>query len=176
MDTETSNQTADDQASGDTQTTAPASAKKELSRWVVEGSIATVTDPDGNSNSFNLAALPQSVIDHLFLVGFKLVVGRADDRTKMFKALEAGELTIRKPAGPKELKLSPWRLAIAHAMVEATKKTDAPLTLDAAKEKASALTKEQVAPAKTDALVVKHFNKLNGAAPNGGGLAGLLAA
>jgi hypothetical protein len=71
-----------------------------------------------------------------------------------------GELPLRKPAVKG---LDDWRMAIAHAIVEQTKKTATPVLLDAAKVQAAAVTRAQLAAAKGDPTVVKHWRRLTGA-------------
>jgi hypothetical protein len=143
----------------------------ERGSWSRDKIFAYRTDTDGTEQAFDLTKLPPNVVDHLSYIGFSVVVGRSKDRSATYASLVAGNITTRKPAGPK--KLSNWRQAIANAFVEATKKTLVPMSIDDAKAKAADLTADQVRNLKTDAVVIKHYNKLTG---NVGGLSALLAA
>jgi hypothetical protein len=145
----------------------------ERGSWSRDKIFAYRTDTDGTEQAFDLTKLPQNVIDHTSFIGFSVILGRSKDRDATYASLVAGNITTRKPAGPKVVKLSDWRLAIASAMVDATKKAEFPLTLDAAKAKAIDLTTEQVRALKTDAGVIKHYNKAKGIV---GGLSALLGA
>jgi IMP cyclohydrolase len=145
----------------------------ERGRWHRDAIFAYFTDTDGNEQAFDLTRLPANVKDHLAYLGFSVYVGRSKDRKEAYNSLVEGHISMRKPAGPKAVKVNDWRKAIASAFVEATTKTLAPMTLDDATAKAVALTTEQVRNVKTDAVVIKHYNKLKGTT---GGLSSLLAA
>jgi hypothetical protein len=139
---------------------------KPRNRWSFDHTTgtATVVYPSGNGDFFDFGALPEAATRHILAVGFKIVVGGADDMHEAYGRLLAGQITTRKPAAPGP-KLNDWRLAIANAMVDATKKLPEPLSLDDAKNRAAALSKDQVRAAKTDTAIVKAYNKLTGAAP-----------
>jgi hypothetical protein len=104
--------------------------------------------------SYTLAGLPENVVTYLALVGLDHKVRTGGRNT--YEKLKAG--ATQRPSASNEL--DPWRLAIAHSIVEQTKKTATPVMLDAAKVQAEAVTRENLVEAKKRPLVVKHWRKL----------------
>ena len=133
--------------------------KKPRETTTITGSILTITLPDGSVETYDAHAVHNDSAHALKMVGLRDAMRTSTDRPKTYAALQAGTFGVRAPAGPKDL--DPWRMAIAHAVVEETKKSDVPLTLDQAKEKAAAVTRDQLVVAKRSPLVVKHYAKLN---------------
>jgi hypothetical protein len=140
-------------------------------RWSRDKIFAYFRDGDGNEQAFDLTRLPPAVVDHLSFIGFSQYIGQSKDHTAAYKSLLEGHISMRKPAGPKAVQVSDWRKAIASAFVDATKKSLAPMTLEQATAKALDLTTDQVRNLKTDAGVIKHYNKIKGIT---GALAALL--
>jgi hypothetical protein len=120
---------------------------------------------------YTLAGMPRPAADHLAALGLWACLSRSENMDATYARLKAGD--VPKPR-TKELKLPAWRMAIALALVDATKKAPEPLTLDAAKAKAAELPRETVAAYKLDPAVIKHYHKLQGTAP--AGVAALVAA
>ena len=138
----------------DTATITPAGRN----RWRFENGAAVVAF-EGVDTIYAISALPENVKTHLMFAGIVATLGRSDDREGDYAKLVSGDIRERKPP---VVKVDNWRLAIALAMVDFTKKMPSPMTLDAAKVKASAFDAAQVRAKKTDPKVVTHYNKLAG--------------
>lgn len=164
------NERADSMEENDT----GAAPEKVRRKWHMDAAtrILTMTEPNGSKSTYPLANLPAASLDHATSIGLILLLGRADNPDVAFEKLERGEFRVA--AEPKAPKVNEWRLAIAHALVDATKKSDAPLTLDQAKERAAVLNVQQVGAQKTDLTVIKHYHKIRGTQP--AGVMSLLAA
>jgi hypothetical protein len=142
----------------------PASpVKAQRVRATVDSAAGMFTISDsGGVHTYSTAGLSDTVQAHLALLGLRRVVATAKDPAAAYARLQAGQTPgQRGPGKPKEM--NPWRLAYAHAKVEATKRTDAPLSLDDAKAAAAALPRDKLVEIKTHPLVVKHYAKLTGA-------------
>jgi hypothetical protein len=83
-----------------------------------------------------------------------------------FARLVAGDLPRQRTGEKSPKKPDTWRQAYAHALVEGTKKSDAPLTFDEATERARALDRSSLASAKLHPRVLHHYHRLNGGVPN----------
>ena len=124
-----------------------------------------VTEQDKPDKSFALGTLPDHVQTHMAVFGLWMALRQADDMDAAYAKFVAGELPApRKVGGAAEI--NPWRQAIADALVVISARGDNKLTPEQALEHALKLTREQVASAKTDELVIKHYNKLTGATKN----------
>lgn len=135
----------------------------------------TVSEPDGTEiGTFSAAGLSQAAKDHFALAGMWGYLRGQPDVAAAHKRLVEGHVPAPRQASA-EPKLSDWRQAIAMALVEATKKAPEPLTLDQAKAKAAAISRDNLIKAKTDPVVVKYFNKITGKQADAGVL-GLLDA
>ena len=121
----------------------------------------TITTPDENGASiYHVDALPEPVKRYLMMTGAWTFMRMANDPDAAFARLQSGSLPKQRgEKAPK--KPNAWRLAIAHAMVEDTKKSDDPLTLDRALERARAVDRSALVKAKVHPLVIKHFHRLN---------------
>ena len=121
----------------------------------------TITTPDENGASiYHVDALPEPVKRYLMMTGAWTFMRMANDPDAAFARLQSGSLPKQRgEKAPK--KPNAWRLAYAHALVDETKKSENPLTLDAATEMARKLSRPALASAKAHSLVVKHFNRLN---------------
>jgi hypothetical protein len=139
--------------------TSPTETKPDRTRAEIDAGSGTLKLGD---TTYSTAGLSDTVLRYLALVGLQRAVSTAKDPAATYAKLQAGELPGRggRPAKPKEP--NPWKLAYAHAKVESTRRTDAPLTLDQAKAAAEALDREALRTMKTNPLVVKHYAKLTG--------------
>lgn len=149
-------------------------ARAPRRRGIVNGAAGTVMVLEQGNDAgpvFAVAGLPKVSLEYLVALGLWTVLGRAEDMRAAYAKLEAGDVPRYQP---RELKLSNWRLAIAHALVDVTKKTPDPLTLDAAKIVAAGLPADTVRAYKVDGVVIKHYNRLQGVTPPG--VAALVAA
>ncbi len=139
-------------------------AKADRIKVSYDVGAGAVTVQEGDSvRTHSLDGIPEPVRTHLALMGLHVVTHRSIDAAETVRRMQAGQIPGRASAQPKA-ELSDWRLAYAHAKVEQTKKSDAPLNLDDAKAVAKALTREQLSAIKKNPLVVKHFAKLTGVA------------
>lgn len=138
-------------------------AKAKRRSYVIDLSTQSVTvfSADGeNVGLYNLSDLPADVVTGLSLKGLSNELRGGKTEAEAFASLKSGNVPVRAPKA--EAGLDAWRMACAHAAVEATKKSDAPLTLEAAKEKAAAFDRAKLSAAKKDPLVVKHYARLSG--------------
>lgn len=135
----------------------------------------TVTEPEVADVVYGYADLPESVKNHLALHGLWMYLRAAESPAGAFAELLKGVVVAAKVAGEKVAELSPWKLAVAHAFVEITKKLPTPMTLETATEKAGLLDRAQLAKLRMDPVVIKQHTKLFPAAPGEpSALAGLL--
>jgi len=111
-----------------------------------------------DGTTYALDDLPQHVVTYLALVGldYKVRIGKPD----VFGKLKGGAIKEKKTPAIHEL--DPWRLAIAHSIVEQTKRTSSPVLLDAAKIQAAAVTRAKLVELKKHPAVVKQWRKLQG--------------
>ena len=134
---------------------------------------AVVAEPHGEVVSvatFDMTTLPPLAYAHVAAFGVSVLCGRADDPAREFARRVSGAAAAAKPKAPP--KVNYWRQAIALALVDATKKSESPLTLDAATISATGMTVAHVKEAKNDPKVVTHYRKLAGITSS---VAGLLA-
>lgn len=134
------------------ETTAPAKIRRHSFIDQANGSVTV------EGLEYHLEGIPPHVVTWLALDGLRGVIltGGNDAIDKLRNGKTPGRVKVEK-------ELDPWRLASAHAIVEHTKKLPEPVSLDAAKVKATNMSREQLAAAKTDPLVVKHWRKVTGA-------------
>lgn len=147
-----------------------AAAAAARRRSVIDAAQHTVTvsEPDGTEiGTFSTAGLAQAAKDHFALAGMWGYLRGQPDVAAAHKKLVEGHVPAPRQASA-EPKLSDWRQAIALALVEATKKAPEPLTLDQAKAKAAAVSRDNLTKAKTDPVVVKHYNKITGKSADAG--------
>lgn len=111
-----------------------------------------------DEHRFSLGDLPNPSIRHCAYIGFTILIGRAADGAAAYAKMMDGDVS-RKAKSPK---VDNWRLAIAHAIVDATLNSKAPLTLEDAAARVAELTKEEVKSAKMNPHVVTHYNRLTG--------------
>ncbi len=150
--------------SADGETTSSMTAKVPTSRdrWKRDGDLLRRIRPDGGIAAvFNMSLLPFAATDYLSQMGLVAVLSRSETPNETFKGLCDGSFPRNRGAVEKKTKVSDWRLAIASALVEATKKLPEPLSLEQATAKALALPRGKLADAKKDQLVLKHYNKLH---------------
>lgn len=131
-------------------------------RWRVCGDDLSIMDGDAVIHSFDLSRLPPEATLHARSLGVSVILGRQkpEDVVSTFEKMVAGDIPRQRE---KVLRLDNWRLAIAQAASIATRKTYAPIDLEAAKERAAKLTADQVRVRKTDPAVVKQYNAIIGA-------------
>jgi hypothetical protein len=121
-----------------------------------------ITWADGTSSSFDATKLPEPSKNFLLLRGMSYYLRGQAKPDEAFAELISGTVPTRREAGEAARKPNPWRSAIAHALVEMTKKADNPLTLEAASAKADSLDRTQINDLKADPVVVKHYARLTG--------------
>lgn len=154
-----------DQATNDTEAL-PVVTKQRADRRTAKLDTATMTittfEADGTeTGQFAITDMPRATIDYCVLAGAWALMRGSDDPAAGYARLKAADLP--KPrGGERAVKLDPWRVAIAHALVEHTKKSETPLSLDAATAKAGGFNRAQLLAAKKDPVVVKHFHRLAG--------------
>lgn len=158
----TENDAADteQQTTDEPQAIAPKRAPMERIAYDDEAGTCTI---DGTT--YAVSGLSPYIAEQLKLRGMALLLHRSSKPADTYAAFHAGRLTAREPKPTKGP--SHWRKAVALALVEHTKKSDAPLTLDAAQARADGLSRADLAASRRDPLVVKHHAKLSGAV-NGG--------
>lgn len=141
--------------------TAPAKAPRRQARFDLAAQTVTLLNDNGEpAQVFDAKRLPANAQAYALLAGMWTFIRSHEDLDAAYDRLVQGDVPMpREPKGPA---LSPWRKAIANALVEATKKTDTPLTPEQADARAATLDRVQLAKAKTDPLVVKHYQKLTG--------------
>ena len=140
------------------ETTEEAKEAKKRKRWRFEGGVAIVRDVDGTESKYAIATLDPSIMQRLAYTGLVALLSRADDEVAAYAKVLSGDFATAK--APAEKVMSPWRLAIAMARVDARKKHPEPVTLEQAKAWAADLDNKIVKAYKTDVSVVKHYNKL----------------
>jgi hypothetical protein len=127
----------------------------------------TITVPDENGDStYDVGALPVVARDWCVMQGAWNFMRVSKNPDATFARLVAGDLPRQRTGEKAPKKPDTWRLAYAHALVEGTKKTDAPLTFDEATERARALDRSSLASAKLHPRVLHHYHRLNGGVPN----------
>lgn len=132
--------------------------KQKRRHWHYEDGKAIVRDPDGSVSTYDVNGLAPATVERLAFEGFVARMSRPGDEVDHYAKIMRGE--FRSTKAPAEKVLSPWRLAIAYARVDAKKKTAEPTTLDDAKVWAADLDTKFVREYKTDPAVVKHYRKL----------------
>ena len=110
--------------------------------------------------TFDAKVLPGNSLMYCSLIGLTLRLRSSKDADAAYAALLTGN-TPHREKGPKVLPL--WREAAALTLVESTRKSDAPVSLEEARTKALALPKDKLAMAKLDPAVVRQYRKLTGA-------------
>lgn len=110
---------------------------------------------------YSLRGLDPAVIDGLALDGLRLRILTAKaDPMETYRSIQRGHLALRMPAKPVEL--DPWRRSIAMAIVDASRKTDAAITLDNAITMARFMDRGAMMKAKQDPKVIANYRKLTG--------------
>ena len=127
-----------------------ATTKKARSEGFID-QIGRVVVRDGVT--YGLGDLPDHVVGYLALVGLDYKVRTGKDA---YAKLKGG--ATQKAAAAHEL--DPWRLAVAHTIVEQSKKT---ISLDDAKAQAAEIDRTKLIELKKDPAVVKHWRKITGA-------------
>jgi hypothetical protein len=141
-----------------------------------ENAKASVFDPTANeTREFSLAALPNDVVKRLAFLGFSALVSKADDMEAAYNSLLEGKIGQRGNGTgvKKDRPLDFKRHAIALSIVDATKKTAEPLTIEQAIAKVRGFGAATVKAFMLNTTVIKHFNRLSG---NDGDISKLLAA
>jgi len=127
----------------------------------------TITTPDENgASTYHVDALPEPVKRWATMQGVWTFMRMSDDPDAAFARLQSGNLPKQRTGEKKPPKPNTWRLAMAHAMVEKTRKSDSPMTLDAALDRVRATSRADLVKAKLAPLVIKHFHRLNGSDPD----------
>jgi hypothetical protein len=123
----------------------------------------TITTPDENgASTYHVGALPEAARQWAMMQGVWTFMRMADDPDAAFARLQSGNIPRPRSGEKPPKKPNAWRLAYAHALVEETKKSENPLTIDAATETARKLSLPALKSAKVHPLVIKHFHRLNG--------------
>ncbi len=152
-------ETNSDESENEVTTEASVAAdKRHRRRWHYLDGKAVVTDPEGATATYDVSGLAPATVERLAYEGFVARMSRPGDEVDHYARIQKGEFRATK--APAEKVLSPWRLAIAYARMDAKKKTGEPVTLDEAKTWAGELDKKVVRAYSTDVAVVKHYNKL----------------
>lgn len=110
--------------------------------------------------TYAMDGLPPGIIRGLALRGLANLLYVSCDRDAMYAALLAGRLTSR-TAKPREV--SPWRRAIAAAMIEEAKKLGTPIAPEDALARAQAFPTAKLRECKKNLAVVKHYARITGA-------------
>ena len=131
-----------------------------------------MTEPSGSKMTYPYHSLPESVREHLYFVGLSTILMRADDPNTTYDKMDAGDIKVR--AAPAPVEVSPWRQALALALVDAAKNCGQKLPLAEARFRVASMDDTEVDNYKSSAGVVVHHNKLTG--QNTDSLSELLAA
>lgn len=94
-----------------------------------EQGVLEVTHPDNTVQKFDISLIPDAVLLQMQFLGIWTFIRSSDDLAGNFDKLVKGELP---ETAEKTEKLSPWKLAAAHALVDETKDTENPMTLEQA--------------------------------------------
>ena len=141
------------------QSAQPAASAKVRETSTIAGSVLTF-ELNGETESYDAHEVHNDAAHHLKMAGLRHALSTSTNRAKTWEAIKGGTYGLRQPAAPKALDAK--RQAIANALVEHTKKSDAPVTPADAEAKARAMDRVAVGKEMLHPLVVKHFNKING--------------
>lgn len=118
---------------------------------------------DGSpAGTFDARELPSPVFSAMALEGAWAFMRAAENPEIGWQNLKVGKLPKQRNGEKAPKKVSLWRQAVAHALVEKTRKTDSPYTLETALDRTRMMTREDLIPNKSHPLVVKHFHRLSG--------------
>ncbi len=146
----------------ETETDAPAAAapRKPRETTAIDGSILTITLPDGTVETYDAHKVHNDSAHTLKMVGLRHAMSTSIDRAKTYAALQAGTFGVRAPAAAKALDVK--RQAIALGLVDKTRKSDKPMSLGGAEAIARSLDRKHVEDALLDPLANKHLLRLTG--------------
>jgi hypothetical protein len=131
-------------------------AKAQRTKTEIDIENGTVTI-DGVLYETN--ALPEKTKTFLALDGLRKRLISADNREQAFRDLLGGKIPTKTPAAAK---ISPWHQAIAAALVEDTKKSAEPLTIESAMAEVRNMDRATQIAARQEPTVVKHYRRLTG--------------
>ena len=133
-------------------------AKRSKRAAVYDMAAMTVTlHGEGEPLVLNALALGNDAARWAQLHGIAQHCMRSEDAQVAFGELVAGNVPEPRRTASKEL--DSWRMAYAHALVQETKKSPSPLTLDDAKELAGRLAREGLTKIKQNPVVVQMHHK-----------------
>jgi hypothetical protein len=149
--------TAGETAVVETATAVVAKEPRRKSAFNAEDNTMSVTHPDGVVETFNLGILSDEVTKHLTFLGAWAFIRSTNDLAANFALLVAGELPEKEA---KAEKLSPWKLAVAHALVHESNQGNKPMSLDDAIPYVRDMDRKSIEKARLDPSVVFFYNQL----------------
>jgi hypothetical protein len=118
---------------------------------------------DGSpAGTFDAHELSQTIMNAMALDGAWAFIRGAPTPEEGWVNLKAGKLPKQRYGEKAPRQLSLWKQATAHALVERTRKSDSPYTLETALDRVRELTRDELVKNKSHPLVVKHYHKLAG--------------
>ena len=139
---------------------APQSAATKAPRETstIAGSLLTFTAPGRQAEDYDAREVHNDAAHSLKMVGLRHALSTSTDRAKTWAAIKSGTYGLRAPAAAKPLDAK--RQAIANALVEHTRKTDAPVALADAEERARGMNRQQVEAEMLHPAVIKQYQKI----------------
>lgn len=140
--------------------TAEAKASRRRGIYDLDLMLLTVTETDKPDVVYALRDIPGDAQAYCVMHGMWMFLRAAETPDAGFVQLVAGDVVAPKATTRVAHDLAPWKQAVAATLVSLSAKAGNPMTQEQANERAGALDRGQIAAARKDPAVVKHYAKL----------------
>ena len=123
--------------------------------------VAHMKDSAGATESYDLTQLPEKVMTYLVFVGATALMTRSKSSSEEFQRMLDGTILSRKSPGAAS-GMNMWRQATAMALVELTRKTSHPISVEDSNIRAASFDNRKMRQCKFDPTVLHFYNILTG--------------